>query len=286
MRSEYQSSFQLVPRRPIFLSLAIPCFNYPEGLENIISKASLSTKGKLELVISDDSTNNEVEEVSKTSSGSIDITYIRGPAQRTSHVDNWNACLSCCKGDYLILMHHDDCPQSPSFFNDLTEEIVKYNYPDVIILQPKITLGRHPVAVYPLQLRRMLFALLGPASLLHFNYIGPPSVVAYRRDKFNVKYLSSLQFLVDIEFYIRLLSQPGISIHWSQLAILTETSRPNQVTNILKQNKILINLLKTERRAIKQYSPFLALPISQIITLYILYFIMKLRIFCFRVALT
>jgi hypothetical protein len=77
-----------------------------------------------------------------------------------------------------------------------------------------------------------------PEKLFLKNIIGAPSATIYR-NKLGIEYDCKLQWLVDLDFYIRILSNNPHLIYTPELLIITATNAAHQVTEICKNNAVI-----------------------------------------------
>jgi glycosyltransferase involved in cell wall biosynthesis len=95
------------------LSILIPTKDYKIGLQRIIKNIS-EKNSKIKIIISDDSTNNEIEKYIKKLNFS-NISYSRN-AKTLGLAGNFNKLLKQCKSRYLMFIHHDDYINDRYFF--------------------------------------------------------------------------------------------------------------------------------------------------------------------------
>lgn len=215
----------------VWLSVLIPAYEHPTGVLRILDRLHAVKVAGVECLISDDSRSDAVD--AAVSSHPLyragGVVYRRNrPA--LGAVPNWNNLLARARGEYLLLMHHDECPERDDFFAVLKDQLAISDAPDVLFLACLLpTLGgrrlRHHV---PIWLRRVLMQL-GPEHLLRHNTLGPPSVVVVRRN-ICAGFDPALKWLVDVEWMVRLLRQTGV--RWDFAKQLAVVSLPHAATSI------------------------------------------------------
>lgn len=91
------------------ISICIPAYNSIEKLNRLIESIKIQKYEDYEVIITDDSTNDEVKEYIEALKGEIapKITYIKNK-ERLGATPNCNLALSKASGEYIKVMHHDD----------------------------------------------------------------------------------------------------------------------------------------------------------------------------------
>jgi|APCry1669193181_1035450.scaffolds.fasta_scaffold04854_2 glycosyltransferase involved in cell wall biosynthesis len=93
------------------LTIYILCYNRPDFAKQSILSVLGQTSQKLNLIVSDHSSNDEVEEM--VGKNFPDVTYIRrSPSLR--HLEHFNLCIDEVESDYYCLFHDDDV-MAPNF---------------------------------------------------------------------------------------------------------------------------------------------------------------------------
>ena len=100
------------------LSICIPAFNRPEHFRTALRSALSAPpalRSKLELVVSDDSTDPAVGEVWRQEHGAAGHEGVREGRSTYHHnapalgmAANWNRCIDLASGRYVLILHDDD----------------------------------------------------------------------------------------------------------------------------------------------------------------------------------
>jgi hypothetical protein len=90
---------------PLF-TIAIPTFNRAHWLRHCINSALSQTFGDLEVVVSDNASDDETVEVLREFSDQR-LVVLRQPVN-IGAVGNWNACLATASGAYIVMLSDDD----------------------------------------------------------------------------------------------------------------------------------------------------------------------------------
>lgn len=195
---------------PPFLSVLIPAYEYPEGVHRILQALAPTAGPAVEILIHDDSRSDRVQAVAMPWMEQYRhlVHYRRNPSPGGA-VRNWNGLLEAARGQYLLLLHHDELPLSPSFCEAIQQEIQASGSPRALVLDLQIAdqnntrLRRH----VPLWSKRALLRLF-PSYLYLRNIVGAPSSWVLRREGCPT-FDPDLQWLVDVDWYIRSLAGSG-----------------------------------------------------------------------------
>ena len=101
-----------MPQQNILLSVCIPAYNRPvwfkRALKSIIDNTDKSTN-LIEIIVSDDSDNNECSIVTKDVLINSNITYRYEHNQpKLGMAANWNHSIQLASGQYILVLHDDD----------------------------------------------------------------------------------------------------------------------------------------------------------------------------------
>ena len=198
------------PPEDPFLSVLVPAYEYPEGIQRIL-QALLPTEGvPLEILIHDDSASDRVQTVVLPWQEAYPRTVrYRRNAKPSGAVNNWNGLLTSARGQYLLLLHHDELPLTEGFSHAIQNEVQAMGTPRVLVLdlllasRGNVRLRRH----VPLWSKRLLLRSC-PTYLYARNLIGAPSSWVVRREGCPA-FDPQLQWLVDVDWYARILGGPG-----------------------------------------------------------------------------
>ena len=189
------------------LSILVPTYAYPQGLARILKRLS-SLPRNVELIIFDDSPGDGLGcVVQAMSDQSSQLWYQHNPSVYGLPLGagaNWNALLDAARGEYCLLLHHDEFPLNDNFLPELQFVLSSKLPPDVLMLDLVIVddwlkpLRRH----VPAWLRSFVI-FRAPGYLFRRNVIGPTSTIVIRR-AIAPRFDPSLRWLIDVDFYIRL----------------------------------------------------------------------------------
>lgn len=266
------------------LSILVPAYAYRDGLERILTALS-PLPAEIEMLIFDDSLDDDLRSVVHAFEAQMpSLRYQHNLSDRGSPLGagaNWNALLDAARGEYCILMHHDEVPLEDTFISTLQIVLTTMPRPDVVMLDLLLVdealrpLRRH----VPAWLRQVVPRRV-PGYLFRRNVIGPTATIVVRRE-ITPRFDTTLRWLIDVEFYVRLCRaglrwkiEPDIQIGSIQRSAGTITSElTNQLPTIdaAERESLIIRYprdrlwLDTERgRLIRFFESFLWLSMRMV----------------------
>jgi glycosyltransferase involved in cell wall biosynthesis len=211
----------------LLVSICIPAYQRTEYLKRLLDSIEMQTFRRFEVVITDDSPGGEVLEMVENHLLKPMIRYFKNPRTLGSP-ENWNEGLRKAKADWIKIMHDDDWftgPDSLGVFADAIQNgAARFYFSAYTNVYPggRTKTIRIKDADY-LALNKM------PEILIAANRIGPPSAVVFRKDQALV-FDNRMQWLVDIDFYIRYLKNHPPAGYISNLLVQIGVSE-SQVTS-------------------------------------------------------
>lgn len=184
------------------VSICIPAYNSVEAIKKLLDSIEIQTYKDYEVIITDDSITDDVQEYVK-GIGNSKIHYYRN-ARRLGATDNCNEAIQKASGAYIKMMHHDDwfadCDSLKNFVKMLDEN------EDADIAFSGSNQVRGDTSTSRCIADDKVKALHRSYRTLYAgNWIGAPSATIIRNKGF--LFDSNLKWLVDVELYIRILRQ-------------------------------------------------------------------------------
>jgi len=166
--------------------------------------SALSQRGNVEVVVSDDSPDDEVEAlVVGLQALYPNLRYVRH-ASDGRPASNWNFGLDNARGRYAVVLHHDEFFCDPSYLEEAVSCLETHRLNAVVARSHVIGIARS--SRFPL-VQKWAIRLQAPIwSLLMANWIGSTACVVFRNGpeaRFNCDYVN----LVDVDLYRRLLAK-------------------------------------------------------------------------------
>ncbi|WP_343704635.1 glycosyltransferase family 2 protein [Chitinophaga sp.] len=185
------------------ISICIPAYRQPELLQRCLNSIHLQALRDFEVIITDDSPDNSVQQIVETYRSLFPLTYQHNPVPLGSP-ENWNAALLLASGRYVKMMHQDDWfafPDSLSKYYAALEQHPEAGF----AFSASTDVGESgPGALHQPQQQQLNTLAHEPECLLLGNFIGAPSTGIFRRQP-PVPYDGRMKWLVDIDQYIQLI---------------------------------------------------------------------------------
>ena len=187
------------------ISICIPAYKKPEFVIRAIQSIQKQTYKQVEIIISDDSPNEDIKIAIQSYISELNIKYYHNqPALKSPK--NWNNAISLSTGDYFMLLHQDDWLES---VDCLATYINAFNSnPKAQFVFCKNTAIQPDGTQLTLQYLTSLLKDMGkrPNHILRANVIGPPSNTMLKRGV-GVNYDENYIWLVDVDYYVSLLNK-------------------------------------------------------------------------------
>ncbi|MEI6019624.1 MAG: glycosyltransferase family 2 protein [Bacteroidota bacterium] len=213
------------------VSVCIPTYNQTEFLSKNLDSLLQQSFKDFEIIMSDDSDRPEVENLvhAKLQGRGIPYFYHRNNNALGSPA-NWNKAISLAQGEYIKLLHHDDWLKDDFSLRDFVQALDKNPNADFAFCATTIlNVKENTFSLH--QANQSFLSELKTDALLLFNnnQIGSPSAMIYRA---NTKLIfdEKLSYLVDVEFYIRLLQKNKHFVFIPNALIVNTSHHPGQVT--------------------------------------------------------
>lgn len=183
------------------ISCVVPAFENLDLVSACLASIRAQEDIRVEIIVTDDSRGDRIRDfVTHAARTASDIRYLEG-ARTGNPVDNWNLGLAAARAPLRILIHQDETLIDPHYLRDAADTLTP---PGVVaaIGPTRVTGGSRPSrhnAVAPVGRR-----LPGARHILPIiNWIGPTAAFVFRGDH---RFDASLVQLVDVEFYLRVLT--------------------------------------------------------------------------------
>ncbi|MBU6192684.1 MAG: glycosyltransferase family 2 protein [Bacteroidetes bacterium] len=212
------------------LDLLIPAYEHPEGLLRILNSL-IHAPHEVRIVVNDDSTTTQVEDCLKGHVLAQRVIYHRNQPSLGA-IPNWNALLAKSNAPYAMVLHHDECPMKDDFWDVLVNKL--RTAPDMVMVDLWVP-GIWPGTVRlhtPRRLRRWIVNRF-PAYLLRRNVLGPPSVIVLK-ESLRAPFDPRIPWMVDVEWYHRILCVGGYKVHSLDGAALVHTGHGHSISQSME----------------------------------------------------
>lgn len=191
------------------VSICIPAYKNPGGIRRLLLSVKEQTYTDHEVIITDDSPDDSVKYAVEESEIS-DIRYYKNE-KRLGATANWNAAVGHARGEYIKIMHHDDWFSEKTSLAEFVAMLEEHPDADLAFSGTfQVTLaedGTETADRFARCISREHCSLIAEDwhNLFLGGYIGAPSATIYRNKA--ILYEEQLKWLVDVEFYMRLLRE-------------------------------------------------------------------------------
>ena len=166
------------------VSVCIPAYKQTEFLRKTLSSVLMQDFSDWELIISDDSACDSVENLLGEFNFRTNLKYYRNNPSLGSPA-NWNFALKQASGEYLKILHHDDyftSKNSLTQFVNLLDESPSSSFAFSGTLIDLLSLKTQKI--HSCSNRQFSKLKAAPDSLFFSNYIGAPSATILRNKDF------------------------------------------------------------------------------------------------------
>ena len=219
------------------ISICIPAYKKPEYVVRAIQSILKQSYKKIEIIISDDSPNEDIKIAIQPYISDIDIKYYHNQPALKSPM-NWNNALDKATGDYVMLLHQDDWLHDANALELYLNSFLKH--PELGFVFCKNTAIQPDGVQLNLQAIKSLLGNMDqkPHHILRANVIGPPSNVMLKRS-IPVRYDENYIWLVDVDYYVQLL-EAGYSYKYLDQHLVSIGLHEDQTTVFFRNNEDLI----------------------------------------------
>ena len=219
------------------ISICIPVYQKPEYVIRAIQSIAKQDHKNVEIILSDDSPSSDLKLAIQPYISELDIKYYHNQPALKSPI-NWNNALDKATGDFYMLLHQDDWLESDKALSIFLKAFS--DNPSVGFVFCKNTAIQPDGQVITLQAIRSLLKDMSkrPHHILRANVIGPPSNTMLRKE-IAIRYDESYIWLVDVDYYIQLLTK-GYQYHYLDQHLVSIGLHEDQTTVFCRNNEDVI----------------------------------------------
>lgn len=181
------------------ISICIPAYKNKVFLERLLDSIKIQSYKNFEVVITDDSPDDELVILIEKYKSYFDINYIRN-TENLNTPENWNEAIRKSKFEWIKIIHDDDWFVDSESLRCYAEEIISNPSIDFFFSAYQniyIECNKNQEMFLSPLWRYLLKST--PEILFSRNVVGPPSVTLYRRSR--LEFDKSMKYIVDIDFY-------------------------------------------------------------------------------------
>lgn len=211
------------------VSICIPAYRQVEYLRVTLQSLLIQDFTDYEVIVSDDSPDDSVRDLLTEFSFGERLRYAHNSPSLGSP-ENWNASIRLAQGEYIKILHHDDHfirSDALRLFVQLLDENPDADFGFSATMVNHIDSGLQ--RLHCPTSKQLADLAADPASLFVGNCIGAPSVTICRRSV-DLEYDRQMKWLVDIDYYYRVLMRNGRFAFTPEALISTPTNAGHQVT--------------------------------------------------------
>ncbi len=188
----------------MLISICIPAYKNVVYLERLLDSIKKQSFVDYEVIITDDSPDDEVKEFVNQYSANFPIHYFKNE-KPLGTPENWNESIRKAKGEWIKLMHDDDwfttADSLKQYFDMATQ-----GYDCIFSGYDSVNEDNSLITARTVSSNSFKKIKDYPYYLFGNNIIGPPSVLLFKKDMKEI-YDPQLKWLVDIEAYIRMIKK-------------------------------------------------------------------------------
>ena len=195
------------------ISCVIPAYENLDLVARCLTSVLAQEHVAFEIVVSDDSASEVVRDfVATLTRPPPEVRYVAGP-RSGNPVANWNLGLAQARGEFSVLVHHDEFLVDPRYFRRAVDALRASGAAAVVGATTVVGITRESRFGLVSRIARLVGR---PAWLLLVaNWLGPTAALVFRRGPL---FDETLKGIVDVEFYRRVMAAgplvflPGVSV--------------------------------------------------------------------------
>jgi len=188
-----------------FISICIPAYKNKAYLQRLLESVSIQTFRDFEVIITDDSPDHGLEELVTHYSVHFPLLYSRNPVALGSPA-NWNQSIRLAKGQWIKIMHDDDWFADRNSLASFADAAWHTDASFIFSGFVNVDLLKGVSRTHVISSVNKFLLSRNPLYLFRTNYIGHPSTTLIRNNR-TEWFDETIKWVVDIEFYIRVLRE-------------------------------------------------------------------------------
>ena len=243
------------------VSICIPTYNQLDYLKICLQSIADQTFDDYEIIITDDSSDNQIELYVNTLTYKNKINYNRNVIPLGSP-KNWNYALQLAEGDLIKIIHHDDFFADPTALKQFVEVFDTKPNVGFLFCSTKIKMvDSGEVKLHQIKSNQLDTIYQEPELLFYNNLIGAPSVVMMRKQ--NLAFFDeNLKWLVDVDWYFKcirkcmqidVIRKPLVGTHHGFEGQTTQQVQ-NQKDIQVREHVIMFENIRANIKQLKQFN--------------------------------
>lgn len=217
------------------VSICIPAYRQVDYLREALRSVKEQSFEDYELIVSDDTPDDTVQQVVESFGFDNRLRYYRNPVSLGSP-ENWNAAVRQARGIYIKLLHHDDRLAQAASLGSFVRMLDEHPEADFAFSASLVESATTNKARIHRPTEDQLAAIASaPGELFSGNAIGAPSATIYRNG-LGIEYDARMKWLVDVDFYVRVLTQNPRFVYTPDALVATTSDANHQITTTCLNN--------------------------------------------------
>ncbi|OIR05730.1 chondroitin synthase [mine drainage metagenome] len=219
------------------ISICVPAYKKTDYIKRLLDSVLKQTFKNVEIIISDDTPDDSVKLIVSSYTDLLDIKYFQNKPAFGSP-KNWNNALNKVEGDFYMLLHQDDWLHNENALAIYLETFKQQPQADFVFCK-NIAIDESGKSFVLQEIPSLLHQLeKKPNHLVRSDVIGPPSNVMLRK-KVDTRYDERLIWLVDVDYYARLLKS-GFKPYYIPQHLVSIGLHADQTTVYVNDNSSII----------------------------------------------
>ena len=211
------------------VSVCIPAYRQPAFTARAVESVFSQTLQDFEIIITDDSDNDEVYQALAPWHGDSRLVY-RLNESKLGSPENWNSAMTLARSGLIKFLHHDDWFAKADALERFVSVMEKNPRIDFAFSAAKACEddGR-VIFIHRPQQSQIALLREQPWALQFANFIGAPSATIFRTSS-SLKFNITLRWVVDIDAYLRILGERPQFEYLSEELVCITSNGVHQVT--------------------------------------------------------
>jgi glycosyltransferase involved in cell wall biosynthesis len=216
------------------VSICIPTYNQTKYLSKTLDSILVQGYKNYEIIITDDTKTKLIESLVNQYNFEGKLKYYKNSV-RLGSPKNWNQAISYATGDYIKIIHHDDWLTNANSLEEYVNLLDQNPTCDFAFSSSHVVFENVKEWIHSISEEQIAKIRKQPAYLFNGNLIGAPSATIFRNHK-NILFDPNLKWLVDLDFYIRMLQQNSFLVYCKKPLVVTFAAQ-GRVTDLCLENK-------------------------------------------------
>jgi glycosyltransferase involved in cell wall biosynthesis len=217
------------------VSVCIPAYRQVDFLRQTLRSLVEQDFEDFELIVTDDSPDESVRTLLTEFDFGDRLKYVHNKPALGSP-ENWNAAVRMARGEYIKILHHDDQFIRSDALRTFVRLLDEHSHADFGFSGSRVDhVDSGLRRIHRADEQQLADLRADPAALFLGNCVGAPSATICRR-QVGLEYDPRMKWLVDVDFYYRVLMRNKRFAFTAEPLISTPTNARHQVTQICRDD--------------------------------------------------